>query len=99
MMDRLRVNRLLAHLCPPGTEHPATEGRVTDHGRRRLIALLVLFDALLIAAVLLSFQAADLVEEERTLLETRTFYEIVYRDQLVTQTQVITHILPYGSVP
>jgi hypothetical protein len=98
-MDQPRVNRLLAHLCPPGTEHPATEGGATDHGRRRLIALLVLFDALLIAAVLLSFQAADLVEEERTLLETRTFYEIIYRDQLVTQTEVITRILPYGSVP
>jgi hypothetical protein len=64
-----------------------------------LIALLCLFDALLIAAVLLSFQTSDLVEEEQMLVETRTVYDILYREQTVVQTETITYVLPYGSVP
>ena len=79
---------------------PATgAGAPASRGRRRLIALMCLFDALLIAAVLLSFQSTDLVEEERMLVETRTVYEVLYRDQTITETQIITHLLPYGSVP
>jgi hypothetical protein len=61
--------------------------------------LLFLFDALLIVATLLSFQNAELIEEEQTLEETRQVYEIVYREQVVTVTTVITEIVPYGSMP
>ena len=80
-------------------EPPAGERAPANRGRGRLIALLCLFDALLIAAVLLSFQSADLVEEERVLVETRTEYELLYLDWTVTQTETITQLLPYGSVP
>jgi hypothetical protein len=68
-------------------------------GRKRLLALLFLFDALLIVATLLSFQNAELIEEERMLQETREVYEIVYRNQVVTTTTVITEVVPYGSIP
>ena len=68
-------------------------------GRKRLLALLFLFDALLIVATLLSFQSTELIEEEQMLEETREVYEIVYREQVVTVTTVITEIVPYGSIP
>ena len=65
----------------------------------RLVALLILFDALLIAAVLLSFQRAELAEEEVTLLQTREVYDVNILEQVVTHTNVITEIVPYGSEP
>ena len=68
-------------------------------GRKRLLALLFLFDALLIVATLLSFQSTELIEEEQMLEETREVYEIVYREQVITLTTVITKIVPYGSIP
>jgi hypothetical protein len=68
-------------------------------GRKRLLALLFLFDALLIVATLLSFQNAELVEEEQVLEEARDVYETVYREQVVTVTTVITKVVPYGSIP
>jgi hypothetical protein len=68
-------------------------------GRKRLLALLFLFDALLIVATLLSFQNAELVEEEQMLEETRDVYETVYREQVITVTTVITEVVPYGSTP
>jgi hypothetical protein len=93
-LERLRA-------APPGGRPAdgAAESAPANRARRRLIALLCLFDALLIAAVLVSFQATDLVEEERTLVETRTVYEILYQDMTITRTEVITQLLPYGSVP
>jgi hypothetical protein len=99
MTDRSWRDRLPAFHRDRRPVPPAGGGVPANRGRGRLIALLCLFDALLIAAVLLSFQATDLVEEERTLVETRTVYEVLYRDQTVTQTETITHLLPYGSVP
>jgi hypothetical protein len=65
----------------------------------RLVALLILFDALLIAAVLLSFQRAELAEEEVTLLQTREVYDVNFLEQVVTHTTVVTEIIPYGSTP
>lgn len=98
MTDHSWLADVVARLRTPDPARPAAD-RTPERARRRLIALLCLFDALLIAAVLLSFQTTDLIEEERTLLETRTSYEILYRDQVITQTEVITHLLPHGSVP
>ena len=99
MTDRPWLDRLLSAARASQSPDAAKEGTPRNRARRRLIALLCLFDALLIAAVLLSFQATDLVEEERILLETRTVYEILYLDQTVTHTEIITQLLPYGSVP
>ena len=62
------------------------------------VLLLFLFDALLIVAVLLSLQEGELVEQEIQLLETRTVYELVITRQIMTRTEVITEIVPYGSI-
>ena len=99
MTERSWLERLRSALGPPRPPDGAEESAPANRARRRLIALLCLFDALLIAAVLVSFQATDLVEEERTLVETRTVYEILYQDLTITRTEVITQMLPYGSVP
>ncbi len=63
----------------------------------RLLGLLFLFDALLISAVLLSFQEADLVEQVITLEKTREVYATVIIEQIITDTIVITQVVPYGS--
>jgi hypothetical protein len=31
--------------------------------------------------------------------ETKDVYEVVYREQVVTVTTVITEVVPYGSIP
>jgi hypothetical protein len=62
------------------------------------MGLFVLFDALLIVAVLLSFQTNELVHEEITLEQTREVYDIRITEQVITHTTVITQIMPYGWV-
>ena len=75
------------------------EERQNARGSRlRLIGLFVLFDALLIVAVLLSFQTSELVHQEITLEQTREVYEIRITEQVITHTTVITQIMPYGWV-
>jgi hypothetical protein len=59
---------------------------------------LFLFDAVLIVAVLLSFQGTELIEEEVTLLETREVYDIQIREQVITNTIVVTTVVPYGTI-
>jgi hypothetical protein len=80
------------------TDHVPMQGTVR-RGRKRLLALLFLFDALLIVATMLSFQNAELVEQEQMVQETRAVYEVLYREQVVSVTTVITQIVPYGSIP
>lgn len=73
------------------------EERQNARGSRlRLIGLFVLFDALLIVAVLLSFQTTELVHEEVTLEQTREVYDIRITAEVITHTTVITQIMPYG---
>lgn len=81
----------------PGGSAGSVEREPTREARRRLLFLLVLFDMLLIAAVLLSFQGAELIEEEVELEETREVNEIVIRSEIMTHTTFITRIIPYGS--
>ena len=66
--------------------------------RLRLNGLFVLFDALLIVAVLLSFQTTELVHQEVTLEQTREVYDIQITEQVITHTTVVTQIMPYGWV-
>jgi hypothetical protein len=73
--------------------------RLIQRGRLRLLALFTLFDLLLIVAVVLSFQATELIEEETTLQQTREVYEVEIRQQIMTDTTVITQVIPYGSTP
>ena len=64
-----------------------------------MLGLLFLFDVLLIAAVILSFQETELVEEEVTLRQTRQVYDVQIHELVVTDTVIITQIVPYGSIP
>lgn len=64
----------------------------------RLLGLLILFDTLLIAAVFLSFQSAELVEQVIELEQTREVYATVVIQKIITYTTVITQVVPYGSV-
>ena len=65
--------------------------------RLRLLGLFFLFDALLIVAVLLSFQGTELVQEEVTLLETREVIETLVVERVATQVVEIKEVVPYGS--
>ena len=73
-------------------------GQSARWGRLRLLGLFFLFDVLLIVAVLLSFQGAELIQEEVTLRQTREVYEIQVREQVITHTIVVTQVMPYGWV-
>jgi uncharacterized membrane protein YidH (DUF202 family) len=96
---RFQLKRLLSRLTPSGTVAPSADRQAINQSRKRLIALLILFDAVLIAATLLSFQQAELIEEEVTLLQTKEVTDILNQDQVFTTTTAITEIIPYGSVP
>ena len=72
------------------------EGPNTRWSKLRLLGLFFLFDALLIVAVLLSFQGTELVQEEVTLIQTREVYDVQIREYVITDTTVITQIMPHG---
>ena len=74
------------------------EGRSARWSRIRLLGLFLLFDVLLIVAVLLSFQGAELIQEEVTLNQTREVYDIQVREHVITHTIVVTQVVPYGWV-
>ena len=73
------------------------DSKTLHRGRLRLLALLLLFDAVLISATLLSFQKAELIEEETILLQTRQVYDIEVREQVITNTTMVTEVIPYGG--
>jgi hypothetical protein len=81
------------------TSNRSLEREAAHRSKWRLLGLLVLFDVLLIVAVLLSFQSTELVEEEVILRQTREVYDVQIREQVVTHTTVITQVIPYGSTP
>jgi hypothetical protein len=68
-----------------------------DRSQWRLLGLLILFDLLLIAAMLLSFQETELIQEETTLRQTREVFDVQVRQQVITHTTLVTQIVPYGS--
>ena len=78
---------------------PSPESQNTRWSKLRLLGLFFLFDALLIVAILLSFQGTELVQEEVTLIQTREVYEVQIREQVITDTVVITRVMPYGWTP
>jgi hypothetical protein len=65
----------------------------------RLLGLFFLFDALLIVAVLLSFQGTELIQEEVTRIETREIVETRLREIVITDTITMTRVVPYGWTP
>ena len=68
-----------------------------DRSKWRLLGLLILFDLLLISAMLLSFQETELIQEETTLRQTREVFDVQIRQQVITHTTLVTQIVPYGS--
>jgi len=97
--DWYRIKERLGLVGSPGVPDQIPVRSAMRRGRKRLLALLFLFDALLIVATLLSFQNAELIEEQQMVEETKDVYEVVYREQVVTVTTVITEVVPYGSIP
>ena len=67
------------------------------HSRWRFLGLLILFDILLVVMVVLSFQRTELVQEEVELRQTREVYDIQVHQQVITQTVIITQVVPHGS--
>jgi len=72
------------------------EGPNARWSKLRLLGLFFLFDALLVVAVLLSFQGTELVQEEVTLIQTREVYEVQIREYVITDTTIVTRVMPYG---
>jgi hypothetical protein len=99
MSDRSRFSDLLERAELPGLSAISAERDVVRQGRLRLLALLFLFDLLLIVATLLSFHQSELVEEEITLQQTKQVYDYVYHQETITETTVVTEVIPYGSEP
>jgi hypothetical protein len=81
----------------PSTAAP--ENQTSRWSRLRLLGLFFLFDALLVVAILLSFQGTELVQEEVTLIQTREVFEIQIHEHVITDTTVITRVMPYGWTP
>ena len=77
----------------------APEGKAARWGKLRLLGLFFLFDALLIVAVLLSFQGNELVEKEVTLIQTKEVFETQIREYVITDTTVVTQVMPHGWTP
>jgi hypothetical protein len=77
----------------------APESKGARWGKLRLLGLFFLFDALLIVAVLLSFQGTELIQEEVTLIQTREVFETRIRELVITDTTVITQVMPHGWTP
>ena len=77
----------------------ARQGQNSRWSKVRLLGLFFLFDALLVVAVLLSFQGTELIQEEVTLVQTREVFEVQIREQVITDTTVITRVMPYGWTP
>ena len=82
------------HSLPDGLE----ERQSFRGSRLRLLGLFVLFDILLIVAMLLSFQRTELIHKEVTLIQTREVYDIQVTEQVITHTTVITQVMPHGWV-
>jgi len=99
MSQRSRFSKFLERFVPPGISDIRSERDAIRQSRKRLIALLFLFDSLLIVATLLSFQEAELIEEEQILHEVKATIEVQYTREVLTYTTTITEIIPYGSVP
>ena len=99
MSQRSRFGKLLERFAPTGISDIRSERDAIRQSRKRLIALLFLFDSLLIVATLLSFQEAELIEEEQILRDVRETIEIQYTREVLTYTTTTIQVIPYGSVP
>jgi len=72
---------------------------IARHGRRRLILLILGFNILLIATMLLSMQHQDLTKEYQLLVETRVVYEELLITQEVIEPVTVTVVVTPGFTP
>lgn len=92
------MNRLLRTFAVAESNSKELEyQKARRQSKLRLLTLLVLFDLLLLAAVLLSFQQKEYIDRVQVLEKTREVIVTVIIQQTVTSTRVVTEILPYGS--
>jgi|GEM_PF-6951477 len=94
MNKLLRVREIGAFLNGPTLDERQKARR---QSKLRLFILLVLFDILFLAAVLLSFQEKEYIEHIEHLERTREVIVTVIIEQTVTSTRVVTEIVPYGA--
>lgn len=80
-----------------GLNHDSAQWQGVRRSRWRSLGLLILFDVLLVVMVVLSFQETELVQEEVELRQTREVYDIEVHHQVITQTVIMTEVIPYGS--
>ena len=97
MSDRFSVKRLFERAELPGFADPSQDKDVIRQGRIRLMALLFLFDSLLIVATLLSFQKDELIVERTYVLETQEAVERIVEQVGITETIHTTEIIPFGA--
>jgi hypothetical protein len=76
---------------------PRTRGR-NSRAKLRLLGLLFLFDILLVAAMLLSFQSVELIEQEQVLYRMQERFDVQIDELVITHTTQVTRVIPYGSV-
>ena len=97
MSDRFSIKKLFERAELPGIADISVERDVIHQGRIRLLALLFLFDTLLIVATLLSFQKAELKIQQVHVLETQEAVEYFVEQVNVTETIHTVEIIPYGA--
>jgi hypothetical protein len=97
MSDRFSFKRLFGPAELPGFADPSQDKDVIREGRMRLLALLFLFDTLLIVATLLSFQKDELITQRIYVLETQEAVESVVEQINITETIRTIEIIPYGA--
>lgn len=69
---------------------------ISRHGRWRFIVLILGFDILLIATLLLSMQHQELAKEYQLLVETRVVYEELLITQEVIEPVTVTVVVTPG---
>ena len=72
---------------------------IARHGRWRFIVLILGFDILLIATLLLSMQHQELAKEYQLLIETRVIYEELLITQEVVEAVTVTVVVTPGFTP
>ena len=97
MSDRFSLKKLFERAELPGIADISQEKDVIRQGRIRLLALLFLFDTLLIVATPLSFQKTELIIQRVHVLETQEAVKQFVEKVNITETIHTVEIIPYGA--
>lgn len=97
MSDRFSFKKLFERAELPGIADISQDKDVIRQGRVRLLALLFLFDTLLIVATLLSFRGDELVYERTVLEQTKEIITTQVYEEEVISTVTVIKVIPYGA--